>query len=115
MTSKQRDELATMAGGKIEHFSGKWRSSYVYHFKNESYPSDKWHPKTSLDDCRPLLEEIKRRDLRKEFVVILADIRHPAPTQPESIVWWAICEVTSADIVAAFVKTIEEADRKEGE
>ncbi len=66
MTPQQRDDLATMAGGKRKPGLTLYHRGY-YDFPAGVRVCDNWHPEISLDDCRRLFAEIDRRGLRGEF------------------------------------------------
>ena len=107
MTPKQRDELAVMAGAEINKNS----ISAYYRWPDGSICGEQWLPETSLDDCQPLREEIERRGLWKEFAGNLCRAGWNWLGEA-SVLRCILYKVTPADIVAAFIKTIEEADER---
>ncbi len=113
LTLKQLDELAVMAGGKV--IDGRFCAYPCYRFSSGDWSLNDWHPETSLDACRPLLEEIERRGLGQEFEAALA--KQCTASARSSLSPWLYyhLELTLNDYLAAFRKTIEEADGKEGE
>lgn len=107
---QDRDKLAIMAGGRVEHLPG-WRTSHFYHFAKESYPSLRWQPQTSFDDCRPLLEEIERRGLHEAFLdQLMILVRHGnqlCDNPSYAGMWRMLYYCKPVNIVEAFIKTME--------
>ena len=111
MTPAERDKLATMTGALREEALGGQRF-YVFP-AHERIQLNEWRPEKSLGDCLPLFAEIKRRGLWEQFEENLAVICPPSKeTAISTAEYMRYCYdvVTPADIVAAFIKTIEEAD-----
>ena len=100
LTFMQRSELAAMAGTTICLNS----ISECHRWPNGSKSGKQWLPETSRDDCRPLLCEIDRRKLWWDFNIYL-DRRGPINRSPPSRHY--LYRVTPADIVVAFIKTME--------
>ncbi len=125
MTPKQRDELATIVEEMwyCRACKSVWNKSQL--FLDPMITENRWTCSNlmcggncrqikTLDDCRLLLEEIERRGLWGMFakhVMKITEWPYPFPGRKEAI-RYALFQVTPADIVAAFIKTIEEADGK---
>lgn len=111
MTPTERDKLVVLAGGRVEQSRGRWVASHYYHFEKESYPSSKWRPESSLDDCRPLLEKIERQELHKAFLdqlVVLVDHGTQLCDNPcYAIAWRMLSHCKPTNIVEAFVRTMK--------
>ncbi len=109
MTPDQLKKLAEMVGGKRKAGLKHGDQSYYEFPSGVIYNS--WHPETSLDHCRPLFNFLTENKLWTSFVNQLLNDEWEGTFLQGIIV--AYTQFTPADIVAAFIKTIEEADRKE--
>jgi hypothetical protein len=114
MTSTERDKLAKLCGAKIKHIPA---TGAVYEWPGGFRITAKfWHPESSLDDCRPLLDEIERRGLWNQFVAALAMATYDDDDEGEkeysllgTYARWLFCLTKPADIVAAFEKVMQNA------
>jgi hypothetical protein len=98
MTQSELDRLAVLCGmknGYYERKDGVWADA------------TKWRPEESFDDCKPIYDEIERRGLWEEFRDSLQNIctMHTSITD---VIEYYYGQVQPADIVAAFMKTVED-------
>ena len=121
MTTTERDKLAVKAGAESKLDSLGFAAYYLFPDTTCIVKHD-WHPESSRDDCDPLLEEIKRRGLKHQFLYELAKLlgrKWPGIKEFTEQNWidlyWTLLTIRPADIVAAFLKTMEAADAAEKE
>ena len=114
MTPEQRDKLAVMAGGKCTYIGVPlWSAVPVYQFSGRQISRAAWHPETSLDACCPLFAEVERRGLWRQFRDNLGQVCSICASTSITIRYY-YGQVAPADIVVAFIETMEEAKKTNG-
>lgn len=115
MTQTELDKLAEMCGGKKRRRPES--GAYYFLFPGKiRFDCDYWHPESSHDDCRPLLDEIEHQGLWERFFdaidpAIIGNLETYALARDYGTIIafgrTVLYSLKPADIVAAFQKTMK--------